>query len=83
MADSHPCNDALFERQAQVYGDILEACLNNTGCTGFETWGFVRADVNNVCVVLLEVPNGMALFVVCRLIFTHGWGPGRDPFPSM
>ena len=83
---SHPCGDALFERQAQVcliniirtpfsshvstendsftktglgktmgklkkkgrvhysqvYGDVLEACLNNTGCTGFETWGFVR-----------------------------------------
>ena len=39
---SHPCGKALFERQAQVYGDVLEACLNNTACTAFETWGFVR-----------------------------------------
>lgn len=44
---SHPCSDALFERQAQVYGDILEACLNNTGCTGFETWGFVSNQTAN------------------------------------
>ena len=34
-------NDPGFATQARIYGDLLEACLNNTGvCTGFSTWGF-------------------------------------------
>jgi endo-1,4-beta-xylanase len=27
-------------RQAQVYGSIVRACLNNAGCTAIQTWGF-------------------------------------------
>lgn len=27
-------------RQAQIYRDIAKACLRNSGCTAFQTWGF-------------------------------------------
>jgi len=27
-------------RQASVYGDIVRACLNSSGCTAIQTWGF-------------------------------------------
>jgi GH35 family endo-1,4-beta-xylanase len=37
---SHPCDAKHFDLQAQIYGDVLEACLNNTRCTGFMSWGF-------------------------------------------
>jgi endo-1,4-beta-xylanase len=34
-------DDPGFATQARIYGDLLEACLNNTGvCTAFSTWGF-------------------------------------------
>jgi endo-1,4-beta-xylanase len=26
--------------QAQVYGDVMHACLQNAGCTAIQTWGF-------------------------------------------
>lgn len=43
------CNSDRLAIQAKIYGDMLEACLNNTkptapngkgGCKSFETWGF-------------------------------------------
>ena len=37
---SHPCSSQQLAKQAQVYGDVLTACLNNTKCTAFMTWGF-------------------------------------------
>jgi endo-1,4-beta-xylanase len=27
-------------RQAEVYGDVVRACLQSPGCTGIQTWGF-------------------------------------------
>jgi endo-1,4-beta-xylanase len=34
------CTPARLDLQAQIYGGMMEACLNNTGvCTNFETWG--------------------------------------------
>ena len=30
---SRPCGDAQFAHQAQIYGDVLQACLNNSKCT--------------------------------------------------
>ena len=39
-----PCTDAALTAQAQVYADLLDACLANRGvCTSFETWGFTDA----------------------------------------
>lgn len=29
-----------FERQAQVYRDVVDACLSTVYCTGISTWGF-------------------------------------------
>jgi endo-1,4-beta-xylanase len=44
------CNADQLQKQALIYGDILQACLDNRkvkriyqvkgGCTSFETWGF-------------------------------------------
>jgi endo-1,4-beta-xylanase len=27
-------------RQAEIYGEVARACLNNTGCTAIQMWGF-------------------------------------------
>lgn len=35
-----PCGADRLNLQAQVYGNILQACVNNTNCKSFETWGF-------------------------------------------
>lgn len=44
-----PCGSDRLALQAQIYGDMLQACLNNTrptapsgkgGCKSVETWGF-------------------------------------------
>ena len=36
-----PCNASMLAKQADVYGLMLRACLDNPGvCTSFETWGF-------------------------------------------
>jgi endo-1,4-beta-xylanase len=32
--------DTDLERQADVYGRILQTCLAHSGCTAFQTWGF-------------------------------------------
>ena len=34
-----PCGADRLALQAAIYGDILQACLNNTNCESFETWG--------------------------------------------
>lgn len=36
---SGPVQDRLT-KQAEIYGDMLDVCLNNSACTGFITWGF-------------------------------------------
>lgn len=78
---SHPCSEALFERQAQVYGDILEACLNNTGCTAFETWGFVR---NTQSTQFLSARADLSWKIShCRRTCTLGWARENAPFRSM
>jgi endo-1,4-beta-xylanase len=33
-----------LQAQAQLYADILQACLNNTNCVSFETWGIYDGD---------------------------------------
>jgi len=33
-----PCASDRLGKQAQIYGSILQACLNNTNCKSFETW---------------------------------------------
>ena len=38
--DRHPLNPLDLERQAAVYEGILKACLQQRGCTAFQTWGF-------------------------------------------
>lgn len=44
-----PCGDDRLAIQAKIYGDLLQACLDNSkptnpngkgGCKSFETWGF-------------------------------------------
>lgn len=32
--------DARFNTQGQIYGQILQICMDNPLCTGFITWGF-------------------------------------------
>lgn len=41
-APDHDCTwtDAIAEAQADLYGQLLEACLDQPACTNFETWGF-------------------------------------------
>ena len=34
-----PLNDKLA-KQAEIYRDALNVCLENAGCTSFTTWGF-------------------------------------------
>lgn len=31
---------ADLQRQARIYSDVLEVCLQNARCTAFQTWGF-------------------------------------------
>eukprot|EP00937_MAST-01D_sp_MAST-1D-sp2_P004922 g4922.t1 len=39
-----PCPASALAAQAQVYADLLRACLSSKGvCTSFETWGFTDA----------------------------------------
>jgi endo-1,4-beta-xylanase len=38
------CNAQRLQAQAQVYADMLEACLENSNCASFETWGLYDAD---------------------------------------
>ena len=46
------CDAARLQAQAQVYADVLGACLANTNCKSFETWGifdgdtWIRGDMN-------------------------------------
>ncbi len=36
-----PCGADRLQLQAAIYGQMLQACLNNSGvCKSFETWGF-------------------------------------------
>ena len=37
------CTTALLAVQAQIYGGMLSACLQNRCCKSFETWGFTDA----------------------------------------
>lgn len=34
------CGDTQLAQQAQIYANMLHACLNHTACRSFETWGF-------------------------------------------
>ena len=34
-----PCGADRLALQARIYGDVFEACLNNTNCEGVVTWG--------------------------------------------
>ena len=74
VLNSHPCSDALFERQAQVYGDVLEACLNNTGCTGFETWGFVRTNTDQAFCASYLLGQHIAAGIADRFAYMDGYG---------
>lgn len=38
------CDAQRLQAQAQVYGDMLQACLNNTNCASYETWGIYDGD---------------------------------------
>jgi endo-1,4-beta-xylanase len=42
--DGDPHNNGLHDndllRQAQVYRSVVDACLQNPGCTAIQTWGF-------------------------------------------
>ena len=38
------CNAARLAVQAQVYTEVLEACLANKNCASFETWGIYDGD---------------------------------------
>jgi endo-1,4-beta-xylanase len=35
-----PCGADRLALQAQIYGGMLQACVNNSNCKNFETWGF-------------------------------------------
>ena len=37
---SGAATSADLEAQADIYKRVLQACLGNPGCTGFQTWGF-------------------------------------------
>jgi endo-1,4-beta-xylanase len=38
------CDATRLQAQAQVYADVLGACLANTNCKSFETWGIFDGD---------------------------------------
>ena len=38
------CNASRLAAQAQVYSDMLGACLANANCKSFETWGVYDGD---------------------------------------
>jgi len=38
------CDAGRLQAQAQLFGDMLQACLNNTNCKSFETWGIYDGD---------------------------------------
>jgi endo-1,4-beta-xylanase len=38
------CDAARLQAQAQVYADVLGACLANVNCKSFETWGIFDGD---------------------------------------
>jgi hypothetical protein len=49
------CNAQRLDIQAQIYGGMMEACLNNTGvCQSYETWGVSAGAVAGGCLALLE-----------------------------
>lgn len=35
-----PCGADRLDTQGDIYAGMLQACLNNTNCKSFETWGF-------------------------------------------
>src|SRR5262249_32610482 len=35
-----PVTEAKLNTQAAIYRDILDVCLNQPACLGFQTWGF-------------------------------------------
>lgn len=37
------CSDERLAKQASIYGGMLSACLANSNCKSFETWGFTDA----------------------------------------
>ncbi|HEV2862151.1 MAG TPA: endo-1,4-beta-xylanase [Pyrinomonadaceae bacterium] len=39
-ASGHPADPALLARQAEIYRQVIEACLRQPRCTAFQTWGF-------------------------------------------
>lgn len=39
-ADGNPTNQADVARQADIYRRVSTACLQQTGCTAVQTWGF-------------------------------------------
>ena len=40
VATGSDFTDEEAEEQAQLYGDLLQVCLDSDYCTNFETWGF-------------------------------------------
>ena len=38
------CNASRLDAQAQVYAEMLGACLSNANCKSFETWGIYDGD---------------------------------------
>jgi endo-1,4-beta-xylanase len=38
------CTGERLKQQAMVYANMLQACLNNTNCKSFETWGVTDRD---------------------------------------
>ena len=39
-ARGEPLHREDLQRQAEIYGGIVRACLQNSGCTAIQTWGF-------------------------------------------
>ncbi|MGH9614484.1 MAG: endo-1,4-beta-xylanase, partial [Bryobacteraceae bacterium] len=39
-ARGRPLHRSDLKRQAAIYGEVLAACLANSGCTAFQTWDF-------------------------------------------
>ena len=39
-SNGKPASEADLQRQAEIYRQVLHACLQNAGCTAVQTWGF-------------------------------------------
>lgn len=86
-----PCDQ---NAQAKVYGDILQACLNNTNCKSFETWGITdkvsrcacaKRAVSVYCTPARADPRASALAFLLLVCFetSCSHAPLCSPDPSL